>query len=507
MDKQKYEMLVWSLQGEAQDSPGAFRLKVLGISLFAYLVLFALLTLLVAGLLFLGSAAAHGRLMTKVIFVSWLVVVLPLVWLTFRMFFAPMPPPSGRKLEEGEAPELFRMIADLAERLDAGPIHEVLVTNEFNAGVAQCPRYGLFGGYRNYLVLGLPMLYAVSAEELTAVLAHEYGHLSGSHNKMSRWIYRQRATFDVLYEHAQARRDRNFVNGLVAGLLDRFAPYYNAYTFVLSRQNEYEADAASRAIVGAEVGASALTRISLLGGWLHNNFWRKVYDQATQHAVPQIMPYVAMRKLLAVTMDEWATKERLSAAWKAESDIFDTHPCLRERVEAMERPPLLPAVVKVCAADALLGKFTLALAREFDAEWWAAEKSKWQSYHQRYTRSGARMAELEARPLAALAATEAQELALLLVEFRSLGAAKLVLEDLIKRPGERYPKPIYYYGRVLLDERNARGLDYLAEAYRLSPALGNDCAKTGFQWLCENQGIEAAERWLEHLSTVGTQEA
>lgn len=503
MDKQKYEMLVWSLQGEAQDAPGIFRLKVLGISLFAYLVLFGLLTVLVLGLLMMFGAASHGRLMAKLIFVSWVIVIAPILWLTLRMFFAPMPPPKGRKLEEAEAPALFEMISELRERLNGAPIHEVLVTNEFNAGIAQCPRFGLFGGYRNYLVLGLPLLYAVSAEELLAVLAHEYGHLSGNHSKMSGWIYRQRATFDVLYNHAQARRDNNWVNRLIAGMLDRFAPYYNAYTFVLSRQNEYEADAVSREIAGAEVGASALTRISLLANWLRANFWPKVYEQARQHAVPAIMPFVAMRKLVVVTMDEWATKERLGQVWKAESDIYDTHPCLRERVEALDQRPLLPGMVKTCAADALLGKFTLALAREFDETWWAGEKSKWQNYHTRYVRSSARIAELEQKPLDTLSAMDAQELALLLVEFRSLGAAKVVLQDLVGRPGERYPKPIYYFGRVLLDEGDARGLDYLEEAYRLSPSMGNDCAKAGFQWLCERQSIEAAERWLQRLSAAG----
>lgn len=48
MDKPKYEMLVWSMQGEAQDASGAFRLKVLT-TLLAY-ILFGLLALL------LGSA-------------------------------------------------------------------------------------------------------------------------------------------------------------------------------------------------------------------------------------------------------------------------------------------------------------------------------------------------------------------------------------------------------------------------------------------------------------------
>ena len=501
MEKQDYETLVWSLQSEAQDVPGVFRTKVLLISLLAYVVLFGLLLVLLFGLAFM-FVAGNGHTIFKIFLVSWVLVVAPIVWLTFRMFFAPLPVPQGRELKESEAPQLFKMIADLRGRLQGAPIHHVLITKEFNAAIAQCPRFGLFGGYRNHLILGLPLLDAVSPEEILAIIAHEYGHLSASHGKLGGWIYRQRVTFEALHVHALARRESNMVNGVLAGMLDWFAPYYNAYTFVLSRQNEYEADAMSREIAGAEASASALIRVNLLADWLHGSFWPKLYAQSTQHEVPPIMPYVAMRKLLAMTMDEWGTSERLKEIWKVESDVYDTHPCLNERVTALDQRAALPSIPKVCAADALLGKFGQELVREFDGEWWGEEKDKWQKHHRRYTRSKTRIAELEQQPLAALSVSDAQELALLLVEFRSISAAKYVLENLLGREGERYPKPVYYYGCALLDEGNSSGLDYLEEASRLSPAMGDDCARTGYQWLREKQNEAAAESWLARLHTV-----
>lgn len=503
MEKQDYESLVWSLQSEAQDDPGVFRIKVLLISLSAYLVLFGLLAVLLLGLYFMFAAVlGNGHLLLKIFFASWVVVVAPIAWLTFRVFFAPLPVPQGRELTEAEAPQLFKMISELRERLQAAPIHHVLITNEFNAAIAQCPRFGLFGGYRNYLILGLPLLDALSAEEILAVVAHEYGHLSGGNGKLSRWIYRQRFTFDSLYEHARTRRENNMVNRVLAGLLDRFAPFYNAYTFVQSRQNEYEADAISCRIAGAEASASALIRISLLSNWLHGSFWPKLFAQSTQHETPPIMPYVAMRKLLTMTMDEWSTKERLNEVWKVESDVYDTHPCLSERLNAMDQRAALPANPKTCAADALFGRFAPELVREFDGKWWGEEKDKWQKYHRRYARSRNRIADLEQQPVASLSVSEAQELALLLVEFRSVKAAKYVLEDLVGRPGDRYPKPVYFYGRALLDEGDAKGLDYLEEAFRLSPSMLDDCSKAGYQWLSEKQNVAAAEAWLARLNSV-----
>jgi Zn-dependent protease with chaperone function len=503
MHAQEYETLVWSLQSEAQDIPGMFRNKVLLISLMAYAVLFGLLLVLLFGLYFmLVAALGHGNTIFRIFFVSWVLVVAPIVWLTFRMVFAPLPVPLGRELTAADVPQLFKMVSDLQQRLQGAPIHHVLITNEFNAAIAQCPRFGLFGGYRNYLVLGLPLLYAVSADEMLAIIAHEYGHLSGNHGKLGGWIYRQRTAFAALHEHAMARRERNVVNRSLAAMLDWFAPYYNAYTFVLSRQNEYEADRMSREIAGAEASASALIRINLLSNWLHGIFWPKLYAQVEQRDKPLVMPYVAMRKLLAMTMDEWATTAHLNDILKIESDVYDTHPCLSERVAALDQAAKLPPPPKTCAADALLGKFAHVLEREFDEAWWGAEENKWRKHHQRFVHAQARIAELEQQDMAALNVSDAQELALLLVEFRSVKAARQVLEILLAREGERYPKPLYYYGRALLEEGNPSGLDYLEEACRLSPALGEDCARIGYQWLCETQNETVAENWLDKLGVA-----
>ena len=498
MDRQKYEMLVWSLQGEAHDEPGAFHTRVLMISMTAYLVLFGMLSLSLLSLLFLWKASSSA-VYVKYLLVTWLVALVPILWMLLRMFFMRIHPPEERELTEAEAPKLFEMIEELRKRVQGAPVHHVLITNEFNASVLQHPRFGMFGGYRNYLILGLPMLYAVSAEEFKGILAHEYGHLAGGHGKIYRWIGRQRDTFGLLYDHAMKRREDNWINGVIAGMLEWFWPYFSAYTFVLNRQQEYEADAVATSVVGAQAAASALVRTDLLDGWLHNNFWKKMYEQASQHANPPFMPYVSMGKLLAVTMDEWATKERLNRAWKLDSDTQDTHPCLRERLTAMEQHAALPGMVKVNAADALLGKFALTLARELDEKWWDAEKTNWQSYHRRYTRSIERIAELEQKPLQELSVMDAQELGLLLFEFRTLEAAKVVLQSLVKRPGERFPKPLFYYGRVLLSEDNEIGLDYLKEACALAPSMWDDCARTGYQWLCANRSEATAEDWLQRM--------
>lgn len=169
--------------------------------------------------------------------------LVPVYFSVLRMLLMRLPPPEGRELTRAEAPKLFDLLAKMRKKLKGPQIHHVLINTEYNAAISQLPRWGLFGGHTNYLMLGLPYLLGVPSKEMLATIAHEYGHLCGHHGKISAWIYRQRRTFGKLYEHVKNHTNDSWVHAMLASMLDRFMPYYNAYTFVLSRQNEYEATA------------------------------------------------------------------------------------------------------------------------------------------------------------------------------------------------------------------------------------------------------------------------
>ena len=88
--------------------------------------------------------------------------------------------------------------------------------------------------------------------EFRAVLAHELGHLSRHHARFGNWIYRIRQTWDRLL--AILANEGSLATKPFAKFLGWYAPYFNAYSFVLARANEYEADAASMRIAGARIG-------------------------------------------------------------------------------------------------------------------------------------------------------------------------------------------------------------------------------------------------------------
>src|SRR5205814_4685403 len=91
--------------------------------------------------------------------------------------------PQGRAVTRTEAPELFAVLDDLQTQLRSAAFHQVFIDPRCNAGVVQVPRLGVFGWSRNYLLIGLPLLDGLSPDEMRAVLAHEFAHLSREHGR------------------------------------------------------------------------------------------------------------------------------------------------------------------------------------------------------------------------------------------------------------------------------------------------------------------------------------
>lgn len=497
MQDERYEALVHELELAAENNPGAFRSKVMFVSIAAYLMLALILTALVG---VVGYSLAHyrdihsGYLLFKLAVVG--VAVLGLLFVVLRAFLAPLEAPHGREIDPAQAPRLFDMLARIRGKLGGPPIHRVVVDASFNAAIAQVPRFGLFGGHRNHLILGLPYLFGMSLKEMTATLAHEYGHLAGDHGRLGAWVYRQRRTFGAVMDKVAASADANFLNGLLYAALRRFAPYYNAYTFVLSRQQEYEADATASRIAGPDGNASGLVRGELLGRWIGEDFWPRLYEQAADHPTPRFQPYAAMRTAFSAGYPRWATKERLQAAERCESGLNDTHPCLRNRLAALDMPAEIPSPVDQSAADLLLGDLAGALAREFDEQWWEEQRPQWQSYHRRRQDGRRRIVEFETRTPTGLNPFELFELAQLLAEEGRQSEAQARLEDLLRQPGGPYPNAHRLLGEILLDAGNPAGLEQLKSAAASDARQALDCARLGYCFVMDSRGPDEAEAWV-----------
>ena len=112
-----------------------------------------------------------------------------LVWTVTKSLWVKTDPPVGIRLTKDEYPKLFDLIEEVRSKIKGPTIHEVVLDSKMNAAVMQRPMFGFFGWNKNYLLLGLPLMQAVSEDQFRSILGHEMGHLADKHGGPYAWVY------------------------------------------------------------------------------------------------------------------------------------------------------------------------------------------------------------------------------------------------------------------------------------------------------------------------------
>ena len=373
--EQRYKALIERLQAQAREAPQAYRTRVMLLAALGYAAIVTVL--LVAVGLPVGiviALLATGRELDP-----WLLVVLVpqsvFAAMVVRALWLRFDAPSGYRLAPGEAPELEAEIERLRLAAGAPPLQAVVIDSDLNAGAASMPRlFGLLGD-QHYLVIGLPLMRLLDTAELSAVIAHEFGHFRGGHGRFSAWIYRVRISW---YRMAEAMAGSGgSMSRLFLKFFDWYVPYFNAYSFVMAREDEYAADAVSARVVGEAARVSALIRLEHASQWIELRFWPKLQARmrAQAHPPPQFNAMLAAALRESPPIDIAA----LLASAERENDLTDTHPTLPQRVAATGAAPALRE--QAVPAVAMLGESLSRIERKLDIAWRDEMKKPWASQY------------------------------------------------------------------------------------------------------------------------------
>jgi Zn-dependent protease with chaperone function len=391
MTDDQFDHLVARIEAAARRHPTLYQCKVLLLAALGNAYLGAVL-LLVAALL---AALAASLALLKALALKLILIVGFFLWRVLKALWVHVEPPTGTEIKPAQAPELFALIEDIRRRLGAPRFHQVLIDADINAGVVQWPRLGILGWYRNYLVIGLPLMKSLSVEQFKAVLAHEFGHLAKGHGRMSNWVYRQRLRWSRLLHMLEAQGSRG--DFLFRPFFYRFAPYFNAYSFPLARANEYEADATSVRLTSPRAVAEALTSVNVVGRYLDERYWPQIHRQADEQAQPAFAPYFGMGQRMSADLDEATARQWLDRAMERQTTSSDTHPALKERLAAIGETARLAPPAPGQAADRLCGAALRALTESFDRRWQEAVLPAWQERHRKVQEERRQLADLNAR--------------------------------------------------------------------------------------------------------------
>jgi Zn-dependent protease with chaperone function len=234
--------------------------------------------------------------------------------------------PPGPRLTRDAAPTLFDIIDDVASATGQDVPAEVYVIGDVNAWVGQ--RGGIMGfGSRRVMGLGLPLLGCLRADEVRAVIAHEFGHYCSGDVSLGPWIFKTRA--------AIGRSLAGLHTSWVARPFNWYARLFMRLTSAVSRRQEFIADETAAKVAGTAVAAATLKKVSSIG---------PAYDAYFRHEVVPLLkagflPPIARGFAAFLEHPDVEAARVGSEAYMLgeQAGEFDTHPSMSDRLSALSR--------------------------------------------------------------------------------------------------------------------------------------------------------------------------
>lgn len=283
-------------------------------------------------------------------------------------------------LSEPDAPRLFAILAELAERIQVRPPSQIIV--EMSSGAWVELKGFRRGASQTTLGIGYDVLAGLTEREVEAVLAHEMVHARSVRRGLWHWllggINRAAKLTNELSAHVGAfrRAKKRFLSGeaLLIGA-DRGTRLAARLIATYSRQDEFEADLGAARICGAAPLRSALVKLGQMAPLTARIRWNE--------RVAQLQTGNGFSSWL---VGELAVGDLGSEEPQAGdvTDRYSTHPSLRDRLAAL--PPdertlaeCPPAVHLLVSPDAVAARLVEEIHRIAAAEEArdSAERRRW----------------------------------------------------------------------------------------------------------------------------------
>lgn len=503
---QEYGALVNRLEQQARAHPTLYRVRAwllvaLGVIIIPLVLLVALLLCVLAvPSLILGG---FGGIILGIALRNFFEQVRAAYRAVFVRLY--LQTPDGLEVRRDEAPQLFSAIDEISARMRAPRAHVILIAGDFNAALAQRPRLGPFGWQRNYLVLGLPLMMALSTEHFRSVIAHELGHLSGQHGRFSVWLLRVRATLQRFQEELE--RDDNVRFGLTA-FFRWYLPMLSPFAFVLGRLDEIEADLRGADVCGRLVYARAYLRLHLMGLFTETRFWPSLRELADEQMAPPTDAYARMMARLKTGITAEEETELVQKSIEEATSFFDPHLAFCERLAMLGYPAILgdgePKLhyelrrvppPEVSAAETYLGAALPGLLKELSQAWWLRNLSRWAERYTNVQESREGLAKLPVDPVASVQ-TPQQGMDYAEMALHAGGpeaALPFVSQVLVLDPN--HTQAHYVMGQILLAQQDEQGLGHLRFVMEHDVPRALDAAKKAHEYLVKAGKLAMADEY------------
>ncbi len=237
--------------------------------------------------------------------------------------------PYGVRLTQENQPRLLDMVDEEARATGARAPDEVYATLEANAGVMQARRG------RRVMFVGVPLLHILSERSMRGVIAHEFGHYAGGDTRLGPWIAR---TYDgvarTIDQLTDEEGDEGWTQRAVRLPFIWYGKAFMRITAAIKRRQEFAADRIAVDRAGRDTYVEGLRRLHAYG---------PAFDAYWEHEVTAVLragrrpPVVAgFASYLRSDAIERASSEFLERQLQEQTDRYDSHPSLSERIAAVQ---------------------------------------------------------------------------------------------------------------------------------------------------------------------------
>jgi Zn-dependent protease with chaperone function len=255
-------------------------------------------------------------------------------------FARPADADSGLRKRPRDCPRLYKVLDEVADRVDTEPVDEVYLAPGSEFSVYQEGRgpFGAFGSRKRVLTLGLCVMHFLTVSEFKAILAHEYAHFSHADTYWSRFL------FQVTLSLHTALREMDRTGGWVT----RVNPFYwffwlyaRSYRLLasgFSRSREFLADRMACSLYGSDVFTAALAKVCTDGA-LFEMAMRRQVQLLLRHRKAYVNVYLAFRKLRDEQLSRTERDELYRKLLDDEPSLYASHPTFAERLRAAQALP------------------------------------------------------------------------------------------------------------------------------------------------------------------------
>jgi hypothetical protein len=274
--------------------------------------------------------------------------------MTHTIFKLRFPLPSGLELTEAGFPRLFELLQELYEIYGEPRIDRVILRDRFDIRLIKTPRNGFAFSTTRTLVIGLPVLLAMSPLDVHVLLARRVGQLAAKHNRLNSWLYFLRDMWGH-YLSCCDGRGPSFARSVYA-FFQNYVPRYRSFSVGVARSSELEADRCALQAINDRDAARSITCQVLTETYLTRIYWPNVLQSAKQSGGSKMPPHAGMAKVFEGGLSGDEVQAQLKRIKRGGESRKSTMPSLADRLDNIGyQEPLLPKPMSVTAARFYLG--------------------------------------------------------------------------------------------------------------------------------------------------------